>query len=132
MPRHSARRRLWAANSRRGTASWSTLCGCSCSPASTSGAPAPATPPPRRTDALAEIGGASRAPLLSGGAGAHEHEAAMSDERTYPLVSPLVAGLTCRCPRCGKGKLFDGFLSLPPRCNVGGLDYSFIDAGAGQ
>ena len=55
----------------------------------------------------------------------------MSDQRTYPPVSPLVAGVTCRCPRCGKGKLFDGFLSLPPRCNVCGLDYSFIDAGDG-
>ena len=55
----------------------------------------------------------------------------MSDERTYPPVSPLVAGVMCRCPRCGKGKLFDGFLSLPPQCNVCGLDYAFIDAGDG-
>ena len=55
----------------------------------------------------------------------------MSDERAYPPVSPLLVGVMCRCPRCGKGKLFDGFLSLPPRCNVCGLDYSFIDAGDG-
>jgi uncharacterized protein (DUF983 family) len=55
----------------------------------------------------------------------------MSDERSYPPVSPLTAGLLCRCPRCGKGKLFQGFLTLPPRCNVCGLDYSFIDAGDG-
>ena len=55
----------------------------------------------------------------------------MSDERTYPPVSPLIAGLTCRCPRCGRGKLFEGFLSLPQCCSVCGLDYSFIDAGDG-
>ena len=55
----------------------------------------------------------------------------MSDEPAYPPVSPLVAGVTCRCPRCGEGKLFNGFLSLPPQCNACGLDYAFIDAGDG-
>lgn len=46
-------------------------------------------------------------------------------------VSPLKAGLTCSCPRCGKGKLFSGYLSLAPRCESCGLDYSFADAGDG-
>ena len=46
-------------------------------------------------------------------------------------VSPYVAGLTARCPRCGQGKLFDGFLTLRPRCSACGLDYSFADAGDG-
>jgi uncharacterized protein (DUF983 family) len=46
-------------------------------------------------------------------------------------VSPWVAGLLCRCPRCGKGPLFDGFLSLAKRCRVCGLDYSFADSGDG-
>lgn len=46
-------------------------------------------------------------------------------------VSPIVAGLTCRCPQCGKGKLFGGFLSLRPRCDRCGLDYTFIDSGDG-
>ena len=36
-----------------------------------------------------------------------------------------------RCPRCGKGKLFRGFLTLRPRCEVCGLDYCFADAGDG-
>jgi len=49
----------------------------------------------------------------------------------YAPVSPYVAGLLCRCPRCGKGKLFSGFIGLKPRCEVCGLDYSFIDAGDG-
>lgn len=46
-------------------------------------------------------------------------------------VSPYVAGLGCRCPRCGKGKLYDGFLKLRARCDACGLDYGFIDAGDG-
>ncbi len=46
-------------------------------------------------------------------------------------VSPWVAGLLCRCPRCGKGALFDGFLALAKRCSVCALDYSFADAGDG-
>ena len=55
----------------------------------------------------------------------------MSDDRAYPPVSPLFAGLMCRCPRCGKGKLFRGFLGLPERCETCGLDYAFVDAGDG-
>ena len=48
-----------------------------------------------------------------------------------PRVSPYLAGLTCRCPRCGKGRLYAGFLSLRPRCENCGLDYAFIDSGDG-
>ena len=57
----------------------------------------------------------------------------MSDERSASAqaVSPYRAGLTCRCPRCGKGKLFSGFLTLAPKCDACGLDYAFIDAGDG-
>jgi uncharacterized protein (DUF983 family) len=46
-------------------------------------------------------------------------------------LPPIRTGLTCRCPRCGKGKLFSGFLNLRPRCDVCGLDYNFADAGDG-
>ena len=46
-------------------------------------------------------------------------------------VSPWVAGLSCRCPRCGKGPLFRGFLPLADRCSLCGLDYSFVDSGDG-
>lgn len=48
-----------------------------------------------------------------------------------PSVPPFKAGLTCSCPRCGKGKLFNGYLSLAPRCEACGLDYSFADSGDG-
>lgn len=40
-------------------------------------------------------------------------------------------GLTCKCPRCGKGRLYDGFLNLRTRCEACDLDYAFIDAGDG-
>ncbi len=45
--------------------------------------------------------------------------------------SPSGAGLRGRCPRCGQGHLFKGFLSLRPRCEVCGLDYAFADSGDG-
>ncbi len=46
-------------------------------------------------------------------------------------VPPFKAGLTCSCPRCGRGRLFSGYLTLGPRCNECGLDYSFADSGDG-
>lgn len=53
---------------------------------------------------------------------------AMAEE---PHVSPWAAGLSGRCPRCGKGPLFAGFLRLRDRCSVCGLDYSFADSADG-
>jgi uncharacterized protein (DUF983 family) len=47
------------------------------------------------------------------------------------LASTLAAGLAGRCPACGRGKLFSGYLTLAPRCNVCGLDYGFAEAGDG-
>ena len=48
-----------------------------------------------------------------------------------PSPSPVITGLTGRCPRCGKGRLFDGFLSVNPACEACGLDYGFADVGDG-
>ena len=45
--------------------------------------------------------------------------------------SVLKYGLKCRCPECGKGRLFNGFLTLASRCEVCGLDYSFADPADG-
>jgi uncharacterized protein (DUF983 family) len=53
------------------------------------------------------------------------------DDRTYPPVSPYVAGLLGKCPRCGKGPMFCGLLSVAPSCSECGLDFSFADAGDG-
>jgi uncharacterized protein (DUF983 family) len=44
---------------------------------------------------------------------------------------PIMRGICGRCPRCGKGKLFQGFLALAPRCDRCGLDYSFADSADG-
>jgi uncharacterized protein (DUF983 family) len=45
--------------------------------------------------------------------------------------SPFRAGLLCRCPNCGKGQLFAGYLKVVPRCSVCGLDFAFVDSGDG-
>jgi uncharacterized protein (DUF983 family) len=42
-----------------------------------------------------------------------------------------VAGLTCRCPSCAKGRLYRGFLDLRPHCENCGLDFAFADSGDG-
>lgn len=46
-------------------------------------------------------------------------------------VSPLVAGLNCCCPRCGKGKLFTNLLNLRDRCEVCDLDFKTVETGDG-
>jgi uncharacterized protein (DUF983 family) len=45
--------------------------------------------------------------------------------------SAIMTGLRCRCPRCGNGKLFSGYLKLAPQCDACGLDYGFADSGDG-
>jgi uncharacterized protein (DUF983 family) len=52
-------------------------------------------------------------------------------EDYYPPVSPLSVGLHCRCPRCGQGKLFTGYLTVTGTCSVCGLDLSAQDSGDG-
>jgi uncharacterized protein (DUF983 family) len=47
------------------------------------------------------------------------------------LSQTILRGLACRCPRCGQGKLFTGFLTLRRRCEACELDYAFIDTGDG-
>jgi uncharacterized protein (DUF983 family) len=46
-------------------------------------------------------------------------------------VNPVLAGLSCRCPRCGEGALFDGFLKVSQRCEACGLDLQAADSGDG-
>lgn len=52
----------------------------------------------------------------------------MSD---YPPVSPYAAGLAGKCPRCGQGPLFEGFLGLRTTCAHCNLDFAKADAGDG-
>ena len=55
----------------------------------------------------------------------------MADAPHSTLSEAALRGITCKCPRCGTGKLYAGFLTLKPRCEVCGLDYAFIDSGDG-
>jgi uncharacterized protein (DUF983 family) len=49
----------------------------------------------------------------------------------FPAVPLRRAALGCRCPQCGKGRLFSGLLSVRQACAVCGLDLSAQDAGDG-
>lgn len=49
----------------------------------------------------------------------------------YPQQSPIATGLAGRCPRCGQGKLFSGFLKVADRCSKCDLDLSKADSADG-
>jgi uncharacterized protein (DUF983 family) len=49
----------------------------------------------------------------------------------FPAVSWVRAALACRCPRCGRGPLFRGLLTVRAACGVCGLGLSAQDAGDG-
>lgn len=55
----------------------------------------------------------------------------MTDPAPERLPSPFATGLACRCPRCGEGRLFAGYLKVLPRCESCGLDFAFADSGDG-
>ena len=46
-------------------------------------------------------------------------------------ANPFVAGALCRCPNCGRGPLFKGFLKVAPCCRVCGFDLGAADSGDG-
>jgi uncharacterized protein (DUF983 family) len=56
---------------------------------------------------------------------------AIADRVSQAQRSPVAAGLLGRCPRCGEGRLFDGFLSVAPHCSACGLDLRFADSADG-
>lgn len=45
--------------------------------------------------------------------------------------NPLLAGLSGRCPNCGEGFLFEGFLKVAPACEACGYDFAKADSGDG-
>ncbi|MEP3048879.1 MAG: DUF983 domain-containing protein [Roseibium sp.] len=55
----------------------------------------------------------------------------MSTDTKWPKLPPIKTGLKGRCPQCGEGKMFDGFLTIKPTCDHCGLDYSFADPADG-
>ncbi len=53
------------------------------------------------------------------------------NENYYHDFSAARTGLRGRCPRCARGHLFDGYLTVAEKCKVCGLSFSFADAGDG-
>ncbi len=45
--------------------------------------------------------------------------------------SPVVWGLRGRCPHCGEGNLFAGYLKFTDQCDFCGFDFQNNDAGDG-
>ncbi|WP_454886970.1 DUF983 domain-containing protein [Sphingomonas oryzagri] len=56
---------------------------------------------------------------------------APAPQQDWPPLSPIRTGIRGRCPRCGKGRLFNGFLTLRDRCDHCGLDYGYADPADG-
>lgn len=52
-------------------------------------------------------------------------------DASYAEQSPVRVAIRSRCPRCGRGPLFAGFLELAQRCEACGLDYAFADPADG-
>jgi cytochrome c oxidase subunit 3 len=56
---------------------------------------------------------------------------AKTEHAPASLGATLWRGIAGRCPACGRGRLFSGYLTLAPACEVCGLDYRFADSGDG-
>jgi uncharacterized protein (DUF983 family) len=52
----------------------------------------------------------------------------MTASQRAPLIATALRG---RCPRCGQGALFAGYLRVAPACPVCGLKFSGHDTGDG-
>ncbi len=46
-------------------------------------------------------------------------------------IDPIRAGLLCRCPNCGQGRLFAGFLKVVEQCAACGFDFTRLNTGDG-
>ncbi|EKF41338.1 hypothetical protein NA8A_15841 [Nitratireductor indicus C115] len=69
--------------------------------------------------------------MTNGDTGSSNDRESHRDQAIWAPVDPVSAGLGGRCPRCGEGRLFSGFLTVGRGCSNCGLDYSFADAGDG-
>jgi uncharacterized protein (DUF983 family) len=45
--------------------------------------------------------------------------------------SPWTAGVLLRCPQCGQGEVFQGYLKFRDHCRACGADFRVADAGDG-
>ncbi len=60
-----------------------------------------------------------------------EEEFAAAHGARPGLAATLSRGLRRRCPRCGRGRLYAGYLKVADRCDACGLDYGRVDSGDG-
>lgn len=51
--------------------------------------------------------------------------------RRYPTITPMAAARGCVCPRCGRGSLYDGYLTIVEACPECGLALARHDNGDG-
>lgn len=49
----------------------------------------------------------------------------------YPVLTAGQTGFKGKCPRCGQGQLFSGYLQTADKCKRCQLDFAFIDSGDG-
>ena len=52
-------------------------------------------------------------------------------ENYSPELSPFSTGVAGKCPGCGRGKLFAGYLTVAHACKNCGLSFAFADSGDG-
>lgn len=55
----------------------------------------------------------------------------MLNDDEWPPLRPVGVGIRGRCPRCGQGHLFSGFLKIADKCDYCDLDFSFADPADG-
>ena len=55
----------------------------------------------------------------------------MQEPNFHSPPNAIMAGMAGRCPRCGQGKMFRGFLDVAPECKACGLNLAFADSGDG-
>lgn len=53
------------------------------------------------------------------------------NDRTYQPQSSVQVGLKRRCPQCGEGRLYRGFLTIADKCEYCDLDFAEFDSGDG-
>lgn len=55
----------------------------------------------------------------------------MNERFSASSVDPASAAMGGRCPKCGEGKLFKGFVTLEDKCSACGQSFAFADSGDG-
>jgi uncharacterized protein (DUF983 family) len=55
----------------------------------------------------------------------------LADTGAGQAMTAVRAGIASRCPRCGQGHIFRGFLTVRDHCEICGLDYAFADPADG-